>query len=584
MKLKTRLLPYWQSIPKLLCFQLVAVVLLQLWTWGLSELSNLLIGSVGKACVSNGDFSFIFTHWQGYACIALMLLIVLLYVAVDINALLLFCAQLTEGNNPSVWKCIVQGVAALKRYCNLRGFIVILFVTLISPVLGLSVSISLTTGFYIPNFIHSFIWSKPLLAAAEVLLALFLVAVSIFYSFILHGALLDGKSMKAAGIASRRLLRQHWRRFFPEWLRFFLFVAAALAIVLTVFFLLPQLIISMAPLSEPVSLFLGTLFSILSAAITAVALSFAGLFLVIKSILLYRSFTSDGSWHYQPRPKQHHPFVIGGAVVSLAAVVAGAWVLTHYADTLFPSTVTTGIVAHRAGGHQAPENTVRGIAAAHQLGAVGAEIDIQRTADGFYVVNHDDTFARVAGVDKKPSQMTLQEVKQLRVENEPVPTLEDMLNASRDKVTLFVELKGETADRRMADDAVKLIKQMGMEQQTVLISLKYDVLAYIESTYPEMETGYLAFFSFGKIENMPFDYLALEEEIATDAALAALHEQGKKSMVWTVNEEENIHRFLLSEADAIITDEVAAAADEKKALESRTPADRIDDATEDIFD
>ena len=173
--------------------------------------------------------------------------------------------------------------------------------------------------------------------------------------------------------------------------------------------------------------------------------------------------------------------------------------------------------------------------------------------------------------------MTLEQVKQLRVDGEPVSTLEEMLEASRDKLILFVELKGETADRQMADDAVRIIKEMDMADQTVIISLKYDVLAYVEEKYPEMETGYLAFFSFGDIENTPFDYLALEEEIATPGAIDAIHDKGKKIMVWTVNDEDDIESFLLSDADMIITDEVKMSLEMKERLQNRDTADRIMD-------
>lgn len=179
--------------------------------------------------------------------------------------------------------------------------------------------------------------------------------------------------------------------------------------------------------------------------------------------------------------------------------------------------------------------------------------------------------------------MTLEEVRQLRVDGEPVPTLEEMLDASRDRVTLFVELKGETADERMADDAVRIIKEMGMEKQAVLISLKYDVLAYIEENYPEMKTGYLAFFSFGNIENIPFDYFALEEEISTAEAIEAIHDKGKKVMVWTVNESDSIEHFLLSSADTIITDQVKESLKIKAELQNRTVAQRMIDDVRSIF-
>lgn len=171
--------------------------------------------------------------------------------------------------------------------------------------------------------------------------------------------------------------------------------------------------------------------------------------------------------------------------------------------------------------------------------------------------------------------MTLEEVKKLRVDGEPVPMLEEMLDASRDKAILFVELKGETADNQMADDTVRIIKEKGMEDQAVLISLKYDLLDYIEQKYPEMLTGYLAFISFGQIEDTPFDYLALEEEISTDETIAAIHNKGKKVMVWTVNEEDDIEYFMTSDADAIITDSVKLAGDIKKRLSERTPLEII---------
>ena len=298
-------------------------------------------------------------------------------------------------------------------------------------------------------------------------------------------------------------------------------------------------------------------------------------FFILKLTMLYKKYSSEGKWRYQKQDKKHHPFVITAVVLVLIFCVAFSVIGTIGFDEIFHTQITTEIIAHRAGGVEAPENTVKGIEVAYNLGAKGCEIDIQRTSDGYYVVNHDADFARVAGVAKTPDEMTLSEVKELRVDGEPVPTLEEMLDASRDKVTLFVELKGATADNRMADDAVRIIKEKGMEDQTVLISLKYNILEYIEQKYPEMQTGYLAFISFGQIENTPFDYLALEEEISTDETIAAIHDKGKKVMVWTVNDEDDIEYFMTSDADAIITDSVKLSGEIKENLSKRTPLEIV---------
>jgi glycerophosphoryl diester phosphodiesterase len=114
-----------------------------------------------------------------------------------------------------------------------------------------------------------------------------------------------------------------------------------------------------------------------------------------------------------------------------------------------------------------------------------------------------------------------------------------------------------------------------MEDQAVLISLKYDILEYSEEKYPEMLTGFLSFVSLGQIENTPFDYLALEEEISTDETIEAVHAKGKKIMVWTVNEEANIEEFMNSEADAIITDSVKLSGEVKERLSNRSTSEII---------
>ena len=199
--------------------------------------------------------------------------------------------------------------------------------------------------------------------------------------------------------------------------------------------------------------------------------------LMLKLTSLYLDFKSEGEWRYEKRENRKSPVVIVTAIVLVLLICLTTVSVSCFYNELFPGKVTTGFVAHRAGGSEAPENTAAGLDVAYKMGASGGEIDS-------YIVLHDNTFSRVAGVDKKPSEMTLEEVKQIRVDGEPVPTLEDMLDASHGRLTLYVELKGETADKQMADKAVKIIKDRNMTDETVIISLKYDLIDYVESTYP----------------------------------------------------------------------------------------------------
>jgi glycerophosphoryl diester phosphodiesterase len=272
-----------------------------------------------------------------------------------------------------------------------------------------------------------------------------------------------------------------------------------------------------------------------------------------------------------------------GTIALLIIVIVAASVMYTHFDQFFPLETNVKIIAHRAGGNEGRENTISGLETAWNLGAYGSEIDIQRTKDGYYVLNHDGTFKRVAGDDRRPEDMTLREVKKLSIDGEPVPTYEEMLIASKGRMVLFTELKGNTADKQMADDAVSLIKQYQMEDECVLISLAYDVIDYIETTYPEIQTGFLTFASFGETAALNCDYIGLEEESATSDAIKTIHDEGKKVLVWTANEEGSQKHFLCTDVDGLITDNVSQALGLVEELEHRSDLDRMVDKIKTIF-
>ena len=580
---KQRLLPYRQSVPSILLFQIISSLALQIWMSCFSVISRLLIRSTGHVAVTSGDFSFLFTTWQGILLIILAIVNLFLFVAVDLNALVILCNRLLTGEKPSVLYCIKEGFLSLKRFLNPPGILVVLYVSLLSPIIGFELVISLTRGLYVPKFISSVIWSNPLFSIGAVILIAALFLVGVLFIFILHGTLIDGMTLRKSGSNSINLIRKNKKKFFPEMLRFFLvflavfaaaFVITAFIIFLSLFLQIPESVLI------PITVFSLSLISCVMLMFILMTMPL----LTLKLTSLYLDFKSEGEWRYEERENRKSPIVIVTAIVLVLLICLTTVSVSCFYNELFPGKVTTGFVAHRAGGFEAPENTAAGLDVAYKMGASGGEIDIQRTSDGSYIVLHDNTFSRVAGVDKKPSEMTLEEVKQLRVDGEPVPTLEDMLDASHGRLTLYVELKGETADKQMADEAVKIIKDRNMTDETVIISLKYDLIDYVESTYPEMNTGFLAFASFGDTAELNCDYLALEEETATVDTINSIHNNGKKVLVWTVNDDEDIEEFIQSGADELITDNLSGAKEIIEELDNQTPMERIVYGVLDIFD
>lgn len=124
----------------------------------------------------------------------------------------------------------------------------------------------------------------------------------------------------------------------------------------------------------------------------------------------------------------------------------------NYRDFLADSDRACAVVVHRGIWEDAPENSLlaveRAIAAGHRV----VEIDVRKTADGEFVLLHDDTFARMADLDEAPERLTLQEISGLKLRNrdgglgnpftdEKVPTLDDLFAVTSGHIFIHLDVK-----------------------------------------------------------------------------------------------------------------------------------------------
>ena len=582
-KPRQRISGYLPMLDQVFMYQVVTKAGIFSWIFVLRFLFRMLLRSTGRVAISSGDFKFLFTSWQGPMILIIGLFSLYIYVALDLYTKIILSGKLLRGQKDSVLQNLKEGFISLKKFLNPGGIGIIIYIAFIAPLVGVGFSISATNGLYIPSFItgvinHSRIYA-PIYYAFMAAFAVF----GISHLFILHGILLDDKTVKEAGRQSREIMKAHWKDYFLKTVLYFTKLGLLTVLVTFLVIVIPLTIILSLEEASMISVQTSRFLMILISLIFLFCTFWIGLLAtpvyMLEVTRRYYTYKTGEEVRY-PVDKDHRKLL--PRALRLAIVTAGilllAYGMTASFDMIFPAATATKVIAHRAGGNEAPENTIAGINAAVEAGAYGAEIDIQRTADGCYVVNHDNTFKRVAGVNKAPSQMTLEEIKKLNVSGEDVATFEEMLDACSGRLILFTELKGKTADEQMAEDAVRIIKEHGMEDEAVIISLKYNLIDYIETHYPEMQTGYLAFASFGNTAALNCDYLALEEELATSENIRSIHENGKKVIIWTINSRDSQKRFLNSNADAIITDEVSQAEKVIRNLEERTDLERIMDA------
>ena len=592
-KLKKRMALQGKVIWLYTHYQLVSKLIMGLLVFPVfSALSNYLIRSTGRTNISSGDFMPFLLSWQGVAVLFLGLLVIILILGIDINAFIAMSALLEEGRTPiRVRDMLVVGLKSVRYFFAPRGLLLALYVALVLPLLGIGISLAPFQNLAIPNFISSVIFNTPLYLTIYLVTLFLLTILSCLYIFTLHYIIIMDKRVGEALKASRLLMAKHWKSFVKDYLLAILkfLSSGALLLALTVGLLW---LLSRSAVSGVFSQKSWLIFSVLSVAELLAYLLFLGVPLMVGVIT--RLF-----YHYQKEEGIEVRLLFGNrglgkgkdaagsrlqtwgkmllVTLSLGLIIlvnAGFAVITapHF-KAIFAQSHQVEIIAHRGGGDLGAENTIEGLERAIQEKVAGVEIDVQRTRDNHYILNHDTTFKRLTGVDKKAQEMTYSEIKKLRVTNafdsrkspQPVASLEETLDTAKGKINLLVELKGETADKQMIDDVVKMIKARDMVKETVLLSLDYSLIQYMTKAYPEMKTGYLYYFTTGNLKDLEGDYLIMEEREATPEKIEEVQAAGKKAIVWTVNTEESINTFIHSQADGVITDYVK---DVQKAVET----------------
>lgn len=124
------------------------------------------------------------------------------------------------------------------------------------------------------------------------------------------------------------------------------------------------------------------------------------------------------------------------------------------------------VAAHRAAHADFPENSLASIEEAIRLQVDIAELDVQRTKDGIFVLMHDRTITRTTGQQGSVADYTLAQLQQFPLlhNGQPtrhrIPTFKDALLAAKGRILVDVDFKVDGIDA--AKDAYLLIQQTGM--------------------------------------------------------------------------------------------------------------------------
>lgn len=235
------------------------------------------------------------------------------------------------------------------------------------------------------------------------------------------------------------------------------------------------------------------------------------------------------------------------------------------------------LTAHRGCSALYPENTMSAFRAAADLGVDCIELDLQQTADGVPVVSHDRTLRRTTGMSCAVSALSCRQVTGLDAGSwydtafagERIPTFEEVLRlASRRNLRLNVELKDCGCRDSLCAGTLDLIRRYHMERRCAVASQNYSLLRRVKRCAPGMTAIYITDHPVQAAALPCADEISAPYTALTPAAVAQIHQRGKRVHVWTVDTPAEIRGAAALGADDVITDNPALA----QSLFHRTPA------------
>lgn len=237
-------------------------------------------------------------------------------------------------------------------------------------------------------------------------------------------------------------------------------------------------------------------------------------------------------------------------------------------DTLHLSDPKPRMIAHRGLSGIELENTCSAFVAAGNRSYFGIETDVHVTADGQYIIIHDDTTKRVGLDDLSVENSTFETLRSLRLADKDgkrgrkdllLPSLAEYTQICKkyEKISVL-ELKNhmEPAD---IDGIIDVIKQEGWLDKTIFISFDLPNVVYVKEKLPNQKVQYLIGGDMKDwqevVDALNSHHLDLDiyYKMLTEERVQDVHNAGKEVNVWTVNQLDDAERLAAWGVDYITT-------------------------------
>ena len=239
------------------------------------------------------------------------------------------------------------------------------------------------------------------------------------------------------------------------------------------------------------------------------------------------------------------------------------------------------VIAHQGGDGLWPSNTKFAFERAAEMGVDVLEMDVHQTADGVIVLSHDETVDRLTDGSGPIKEMTYEQIRRLdaahdwtdeagehayRGEGIQIPTLESIFTTFPE-MRMNIEIKQK--EPSMVEPFCHLLRRYDKGPEGLVASFHAGTMEEFRRACPGVATSatepeILPFFVLnqaflGAVYRPPADAFQVPEysgnlRVVSRRFVSGAHAHNVAVHVWTVNETEDMERFIELGVDGIITD------------------------------
>lgn len=229
----------------------------------------------------------------------------------------------------------------------------------------------------------------------------------------------------------------------------------------------------------------------------------------------------------------------------------------------------TLVIAHRGFSGRYPENTLIAIEEAVRYAQM-VEIDIQLSKDNIPIVFHDSNLKRTTNGIGKVKEKTLNEIKQLdaglwfseNFRGTKIPTLEEVLELTKDKIILNIEIKKSSVSKKnsiIEEASLELVNKYQMHDQVIFSSFSTLALKRIKQMNPEIKTALLTrarFIDMSIIQAKRLNVISIHDDkrFFKRNIIKKSHENNLNINVYTINKKSEMTKFIKKGVNGIFTD------------------------------